>query len=32
MPVIPALEMLRQEDQEFKSSLGYIAEFQDILG
>jgi hypothetical protein len=24
MPVIPALGRLRQEDQEFKASLGYI--------
>jgi hypothetical protein len=24
MPVIPALERLRQEDGEFKASLGYI--------
>jgi hypothetical protein len=25
MPVIPAFRMLRQEDYEFKDSLGYIA-------
>jgi hypothetical protein len=25
MPVIPALRRLRQEDHEFKTSLGYIA-------
>jgi hypothetical protein len=25
MPVIPALCQLRQEEQEFKASLGYIA-------
>jgi hypothetical protein len=25
MPVIPALRKLRQEDQEFEASLGYIA-------
>jgi hypothetical protein len=27
MPVIPALEKLRQEDHEFKASLGYTAYF-----
>jgi hypothetical protein len=25
MPIIPALERLRQEDHEFKASLGYTA-------
>jgi hypothetical protein len=31
MPVIPALWRLRQEDREFKVSLGYIKEFHFIL-
>lgn len=31
MLVTPALERLRQEDQEFKANLVYVAGFKDIL-
>lgn len=33
MPIVPTFRRLRQEDQEFKTSLGYVHEkFQANLG